>query len=170
MKKWKEARNAPDYAGIDLFKRVHIMLVDTFSQCIFSHMDEDLTVPEKQPDGTYITKTLGTIAESLSVKMFKRATSPSRILFNCFDHMIIGAEERLLQENVTAYRNKIRSLIREKKKKIEENQQADFHDIMHLLLTNEFYANDEDLIVDQCIGLLAAGTLPATALVINLVV
>ena len=106
--------------------------------------------------------------------MFKRATSPSRILFNCFDNMIIGKEEKILQENVTAYRDSIRKLLREKKKKIEENERngkhTEFQDVLHLFLTNDFYANDEELIVDQCIGLLAAGTLPATALVVNLIV
>mmetsp|Transcript_22949 Transcript_22949/g.22280 ORF Transcript_22949/g.22280 Transcript_22949/m.22280 type:complete len:277 (+) Transcript_22949:312-1142(+) len=174
MKIWKEDKNSPDCSDFNLFHRVNKMLIDVISQCVFGFLDEELVIDEKVAEGIYVKKTIGTMTESVSNGMFKKVLSLSRIFFNCFDTMFIGQEEKILEENIETLRGSFVKLLREKKQKIEEEQRqgkkVEFKDMLSLFVTNENYANDEELIVDECIEFLAAGTLTTTTLMVNLIV
>jgi len=86
----------------------------------------------------------------------------NELRFNIFPSMsrfLILPKERELQLNIDSLRNELRKLVDEKRAKIRENpMEAQRGDLMTILIQDELFKDDVEMIIDECFTFFLAGT------------
>jgi len=82
--------------------------------------------------------------------------------FHMFPFLInyyIFKEEKELLANIETIRSELRKIVMEKREKLEKNpQEAERGDLMTILLSDEIFQNDIEMILDECLTFFLAGT------------
>jgi hypothetical protein len=82
------------------------------------------------------------------------------MLFEVFDDIYWGKDEKIILRNMAKFRDIIRSIIHSRKEDMEKdiNFSAKNSDFVTLLLNDDFFKTDEDMIVDECVTFMIAAT------------
>ena len=81
-----------------------------------------------------------------------------RLLFQCFDNVYLGRNEKEVLNNTIRFRNFIKDLIAERREMMKKKNFINKGDFLTLLLNDEIFKDQDDLIVDECIAFMFAST------------
>lgn len=94
---------------------------------------------------------------------------PHRMFFDIFDDIYMGKGEKCLLGNINRFRDMIRELIKERREEIKEDKHflENHSDFLTILLCDELFAESDEMIVDECVTFMLAGTMTSSNLFSN---
>ncbi|CDW83922.1 cytochrome p450 [Stylonychia lemnae] len=109
---------------------------------------------------------LGICVGKLFFKMIRKQITPLRQLTQLFDRYYIGKEEQDLLKNLQNYRVFLQKLIEERKEQMKDpnHYSADF---LTLLLSDDLYQQDDELMKDEISTFMLASTQTTATLITN---
>lgn len=110
---------------------------------------------------------LGTFVKKLFAAYVVKNNKLFRMNTTSFDSSFVTKDEKETLKNTESLRAYIRDLIRDRKEQMKNNKNGELKDFVSVLLTDDIYADDESLMIDECAVFFIAATQTTTALVTN---
>ncbi|CDW88283.1 cytochrome p450 [Stylonychia lemnae] len=151
-------------------KELGKIISDHVTACIlasvFGQTKSKQTLEFLKPDGIE-ELSIGSCVAKFFFQLVRRQITPLRQITRLFDKHYIGQNEKLLAQNLDNYRAYLQQLIDERKEQLKDPnfQSADF---LTLLLTDELYMNDNDLMKDEISTFMFAATQTTASMINNL--
>jgi cytochrome P450 len=90
-----------------------------------------------------------------------------RMIFDIFDSMVIGRDEKETIENSDAFRRFLKKIITGRRTEMAKADFVSKGDFLTMLLQDELFRGDDEYIVDECLTFMAAATQTTTILISN---
>lgn len=118
-------------------------------------------------NGKIEMKKYGYALKDLLAVLPVRVLSMRFFLFPFLLNYFIFPKEREMLHNINNLRQKIKDIITEKKRRVIEDESAELQkgDLMTILISDEVFENDVEMIVDECLTFFMAGTQTTSSLV-----
>jgi cytochrome P450 len=118
-------------------------------------------------NGTPRDTSIGQFTRLVGVGVFSRIFKLYRLAFAFFDEKNVGQDEKECYMNCQRFREFFRVLINERR---EEMKNPDFEnkgDFMTILLTDDLFKDNDEIMIDECLTFLGAATQTTTMFISN---
>ncbi|CDW88282.1 cytochrome p450 [Stylonychia lemnae] len=149
----------------ELNSMINQVIQDSILISIFGETSLKQTMPFIQDDEV-VEISLGFAAANLFQALTIKAITPLRTFVSFLDQYSIGKSERTLQKNQQTFREYLQKLINERKVKMQDPNYVSA-DFLTMLLTDDLFKNDENLMKDELATFMTASILTTTALITN---
>ncbi|CDW84567.1 cytochrome p450 [Stylonychia lemnae] len=150
----------------ELSKMINDHIMDCILASVFGETDIKQTVQFQVGDKTSEIS-IGVCVGKLFLQLARKMQKPHRIFTKIFDTVYIGKEEKILQKNLQTYRNFLQSLIDKRRQQIKDSNYSST-DFLSLLLSDDLFCNDNNLIKDEISTFMLASTQTTATLITNL--
>ena len=84
-----------------------------------------------------------------------------------FGPLFVGRDEKEMLINATNFRKFIKQMISERREEMQQKNYVAKDDFLTLLLLDDLFINDEEMMIDECLAFMQAGTATTTMLMYN---
>ncbi|CDW85104.1 cytochrome p450 [Stylonychia lemnae] len=142
---------------IDIVKEISNMMMKNVLACLFGRQNENPIVQYKE-NGKIIEINLGvSLMKSIS-RGFERELQLHNLLFPELIDFYFTQFDKELEFNMKQVANYVQKVIDDKRKLISEGTDLNTEDLLGLLLHDQLFQRNDKMIIDECLGLLAAGS------------
>ena len=127
-----------------------------------------MPIPYEQDDGTMINLSIQDAMDRLIKITLNRGLKVMNVIFPWLQNFSIFPGELRYKRNADRIRN-ILSLMIEERRKTMSNSQTDQADLLSILIQNEFFESNDNLIVDELVTFFFAGMKTIQATTTNLI-
>ena len=150
---------------MDILKFGGDLINSTILLCVFGVKIENIAKLKYMEGGKEELLDPGMFLKKIFTRQIMRGSRFFRILFDWFDLSVVGEVERYTKTNGETFRGFIQGMIAQRRLEMTDGQKrADF---LSMMLEDELFQGQEELIVDECITFMLAATQTSTNLVTN---
>ena len=145
------------------------LMMNSILMCVFGQAIEEVELLNFKTAATDEKIHPGFLLRKIFTGYINKVYTLPRLIFDSLDFAIFGQEEKLLDKNNTTLRDYIMRMIIKRREDFKKPGFVDKGDFLTNLLKDELFANQDVLIIDECITFLLAATQTSTTLIINCV-
>ncbi|CDW76171.1 cytochrome family subfamily polypeptide 55 precursor [Stylonychia lemnae] len=153
---------------LDLNQYIGKLILKSIQICIFG-VDEHLEMLPFKQKGKIDQLSQGVFMNRISAGSILRSNNVFRINFEFLDHYFVGKDEKELEQNQITMRRFIFEMIKMRREKNKALKPEEIHhDFLNLLLQDDLFKDNDNLIIDECCTFMLAATQTSTTAVSNL--
>ena len=159
-------------------QKARINLINEFSDIfvrilLMCALGEDIS--QKQVDywqnGKLQKQSVSFVLRETFAKLIERMALPSVFFFPIFNNLFLTPHERDLKANATTLRTLIQSIVTRRRQEIAKDPSLkEAGDFLTILLTEDFFMNDNERIIDECFTFFFAGSQTSAVTTQNLII
>jgi len=167
----KTEQNGDDSAKIDLINEISLMFTRIILKCAIGESLDDYEI-DYWVDGVNVRSDVPFSLRNTFQKLLDRQFLPWCALFPYFHTKFIMPFERDILANCKALRALFEHMIKERRDLIKNNPEAAEKkgDLLSILLTDELFSLDNEMIIDECMTFFFAGSQTSSVATQNLVI
>jgi cytochrome P450 len=160
-------REIKDLSEIDLYKFTTELQGRIIVNIAVGPGQASTTIPYENEDGSFTALTVPHCINRVTDSSVKRLMQPHVFLFRSFLTLNVTPLDRLVKRNALRVRAALRKFMEDRRS--GKNKSADGDDLLSILLTNDYYKNDDELIIDEIFTLFLAGSKTVATTTANLI-
>ncbi len=158
INEWKAKRE------FEMCPEVTDLLTECVLQCVFGTSSEQFGKLPYYKDGIKSEVYPGRFLQKLNADHTIRFSKIFRIYFDLFDNFVVGKIEREVIDNAERFRNFLRDFINKRREQMSESDYVDQGDFLSMLLKDELFNIQDELMIDECLTFMIAATMTTALL------